>query len=44
MMPEKLKKRVLSIAHEGHPGIVATKDRLKSKVGRQESIKTRRIL
>lgn len=32
MVPEKLKKRVLSIAHEGHPGIVAMKDRLRSKV------------
>ncbi|XP_024891451.1 uncharacterized protein K02A2.6-like [Temnothorax curvispinosus] len=32
VVPEKLKKRVLSIAHEGHPGIVAIKDRLRSKV------------
>ncbi|KMQ82135.1 hypothetical protein RF55_24049 [Lasius niger] len=39
VVPEKLKKRVLSIALEEHPGIVAMKDRLRSKVGGQESIK-----
>ncbi|XP_044762211.1 uncharacterized protein K02A2.6-like [Coccinella septempunctata] len=32
VIPEKLRKRVLDLAHEGHPGIVAMKKRLRSKV------------
>ncbi|KAG7304923.1 hypothetical protein JYU34_010335 [Plutella xylostella] len=32
VVPEKLKKQVLDAAHEGHPGIVAMKGRLRSKV------------
>ena len=30
--PSKLRPRVLSLAHEGHPGIVSMKQRLRSKV------------
>ena len=32
VIPVSLRKRVLKIAHEGHQGIVKTKDRLQSKV------------
>ena len=32
VIPTKLRKRVLSLAHEGHQGIVKTKQRLRSKV------------
>ena len=32
VMPEKLRGRVLKLAHEGHQGIVKTKARLRSKV------------
>lgn len=32
VIPTKLRKRVLEAAHEGHPGIVAMKSRLRTKV------------
>ena len=32
VIPSKLRPRVLSLAHEGHPGIVSMKQRLRSKV------------
>lgn len=32
VVPETLRKRVLHLAHEGHPGIVSMKHRLRSKV------------
>lgn len=32
VIPEKLRQRVLESAHEGHPGIVAMKSRLRTKV------------
>lgn len=32
VIPHCLRKRVLDAAHEGHPGIVAMKGRLRSKV------------
>ena len=32
VIPRKLRPRVLSLAHEGHPGIVSMKQRLRSKV------------
>ena len=32
VIPSKLRSRVLSLAHEGHPGIVSMKQRLRSKV------------
>lgn len=32
IIPTKLRKRVLEAAHEGHPGIVAMKSRLRTKV------------
>ena len=32
VIPVSLRKRVLELAHEGHQGIVKTKDRLRSKV------------
>lgn len=32
VIPKKLQQRTLEIAHEGHPGIVAMKNRLRSKV------------
>ena len=32
IIPSKLRPRVLSLAHEGHPGIVSMKQRLRSKV------------
>lgn len=32
VIPNKLRQRVLEAAHEGHPGIVAMKNRLRSKV------------
>src|SRR5580765_3058417 len=32
VIPKKLQKRTLEIAHEGHPGIVEMKNRLRSKV------------
>ena len=32
MIPSKLRTRVLVLAHEGHPGIVSMKQRLRSKV------------
>ena len=32
MIPSKLKTQVLVVAHEGHPGIVSVKQRLRSKV------------
>lgn len=32
VIPERLKERTLALAHEGHPGIVAMKNRLRSKV------------
>lgn len=32
VMPEALRERVLNLAHEGHPGIVVMKRRLRSKV------------
>lgn len=32
VMPEVLRQRTLELAHEGHPGIVAMKQRLRSKV------------
>jgi len=32
VIPVSLRKRVLEVAHEGHQGIVKTKDRLRSKV------------
>nr|CAI5858972.1 unnamed protein product [Callosobruchus analis] len=32
VIPEKLRQRVLEAAHEGHPGIVAMKGRLRTKV------------
>ena len=32
VIPSKLRKHVLKLAHEGHPGIVMTKKRLRSKV------------
>ena len=32
MVPQKLRRRVLDLAHEGHQGIVKTKERLRSKV------------
>ena len=32
MIPEKLRQRVLGLAHEGHQGIVKMKERLRSKV------------
>ena len=32
IMPKKLRPRVLSLAHEGHLGIVGTKQKLRSKV------------
>ena len=32
ILPKELRSRVLELAHEGHPGIVAMKQRLRSKV------------
>ena len=32
VIPSKLRSRVLTLAHEGHPGIVSMKQRLRSKV------------
>ena len=32
VVPRKLRRRVLDLAHEGHQGIVKTKERLRSKV------------
>ena len=32
MVPRKLRRRVLDLAHKGHQGIVKTKERLRSKV------------
>ena len=32
VIPKKLRQQVLEIAHEGHPGIVSMKQRLKCKV------------
>jgi hypothetical protein len=32
VIPEKLRQRVIDIAHEGHQGIVKTKERLRTKV------------
>lgn len=32
VVPIKLRRRVLDLAHEGHQGIVKTKERLRSKV------------
>jgi len=32
VVPKKLHRRVLDLAHEGHQGIVKTKERLRSKV------------
>ncbi|CAK1595001.1 unnamed protein product [Parnassius mnemosyne] len=32
VIPQQLRKSVLDAAHEGHPGIVAMKERLRSKV------------
>lgn len=32
MIPMKLRERVLKAAHEGHPGIVAMKSRIRTKV------------
>ena len=32
VIPEKLRQRVLRLAHEGHQGIVKMKERLRSKV------------
>ena len=32
VVPRKLRKRVLDLAHQGHQGIVKTKERLRSKV------------
>ncbi len=32
VVPASLRKRVLKLTHEGHQGIVKTKDRLRSKV------------
>ena len=32
VVPTKLRKQVLELAHDGHPGIVKMKDRLRSKV------------
>lgn len=32
VLPQKLRKDVVAAAHEGHPGIVAMKGRLRSKV------------
>lgn len=32
LVPRKLKRRVLDLAHEGHQGIVKTKERLTSNV------------
>ncbi|XP_049880106.1 uncharacterized protein K02A2.6-like [Pectinophora gossypiella] len=32
VIPQKLRKQVLDAAHEGHPGVVAMKGRLRSKV------------
>ena len=32
IVPQELRDRVLQIAHEGHPGIVSMKKRLRSKV------------
>jgi len=32
VIPPSLRQRVLEAAHEGHPGIVAMKNRLRTKV------------
>ena len=32
VMPQALRKRVVSLAHEGHQGVVKTKERLRTKV------------
>ena len=32
VMPQSLRKRVVNLAHEGHQGVVKTKERLRSKV------------
>ena len=32
VMPQALRKRVVSLAHEGHQGVVKTKERLRAKV------------
>ena len=32
VMPQALRKRVISLAHEGHQGVVKTKERLRTKV------------
>ena len=32
MIPSKLRTQVLVLAHEGHPGIVSMRQRLRSKV------------
>lgn len=32
VLPKELRSRVLELAHEGHPGIVAMKHPLRSKV------------
>ena len=32
MIPQALRKRVDSLAHEGHQGVVKTKERLRTKV------------
>ncbi len=36
VVPKKLQRRVLDLVHEGHQGIVKTKERLRSKSGGQE--------
>lgn len=33
VIPFKLRERVLKAAHEGHPGIIAMKGRLRTKFG-----------
>ena len=32
VVPQSLRKRVVSLAHEGHQGVVKTKERLRTKV------------
>ena len=44
MIPKQLRCQVLELAHEGHPGIVAIKQCLRTKCGVQASTKRWREL